>query len=254
MSKTIGELNARVFLDLDLAKEYCDIIDVHRAVTSRLNVRLGFARAGSDTNVRLKTSSEFTPTALQHDITALIGNGTPAWLEMQDTADDFFPVRIVNYSQLADFMNNGIMAAAFWAEDADVNSANEPVQYVSFSYLPTGACRIKYDLDEEKLLVAQVSALPDGIAELIVLEAVNSLIQKKIKPKMAVDLRGNEELRKDYREIVAALDGMFAQNLLEIRDLNALFIDWAFRSRDVQTSFNKPTPSGRNLYGDGINY
>lgn len=253
MSIQLGELNSRIFVDLPLVDEYCSLDDVHRALVRKYNIRLAQSRVGSDKNVLLSTSAEFTPTSVTHNVTALIGKGEPAWIEMQTGTGQYYPIRIINYSQLADYTALGEFACAFWAEDSDVVSI-EPVQYVTFTFQPSAACRIKYDRDNVKAGLGDVVMFPDYVADLIVLETQNELIARKILPKMAIDLRRNEEGRKDVREIKEALNGVYKQNLIDIEDLKRLWEIWAFRSRDAQSSFNKPTPSGRNMYGDGFSY
>lgn len=237
-------------MSLPLADEYCSLDDVHRALISKLNVRLSQSRSGSDKNVLLKTSDTFVPTTVEHNITALVGNGVPAWIEMYDSgAEGYFPIRVVNLSQLAVYYDMGTLACSFWAEDTTALDGTAAVQYVTFTYLPSGRCRIRYDLDFVKDRLAQTSGLPEHVEDLIVKETENALIQQTIKPNLTLDLRGNEELRQDYAAIVKTLDDYYQQNVLDIQPLVKLWEIWAFRSADAQTSFTKPTPSGRGLYG-----
>jgi hypothetical protein len=247
MSQTsLAELCSRILGSLPLADEYCDLPDVHRELVSKLNLRLSQSRSGSDKNVRLKTSDSFTPATVQHNITALIGDGEPAWIETIDDDGNYYPIRVVNLSELIYY--EGSLACAFWAEDTTAETATEPVRYVTFTQVPSAACRIRYDLDFVKDKLAQVSGMPEHTEDLVIKETENALIQKVIKTKLALDLRGNEEVRQDYRAIVDSLDGYYKQNMMDIPGLVALWKIWAFRNPSTQTSFTKPTPSSRNLY------
>lgn len=252
MSVTIAELNSRVYADLPLSEEYADVIDVHRSVVQKLNVRTSFSRSGSDINVLLSTTAEFTPTTRDYDITALIGKGIPAWLECKyndlGVSDTFLQVRIVNLSELGDYRTAGIFAAAFWAEESTV-VGTPATQYVSFTDIPNSPCRIRYDKDGVRQTLADISALPDHVSDLVVKEAENVLIPR-IKVKLAMDMRRNGDLQKSAGIILQTLDGVYQQNMMDIEPLKKLWEIWAFRARNAQTNFNKPTPSSRGLYAD----
>ncbi len=92
--------------------------------------------------------------------------------------------------------------------------------------------------------------LPDNLSELIVLESMNSLIPR-IKNKIAMSMRRDDQLAKFAKPIFDSLGEIYAQNRVDIMPLDAQWKVWAYRGRDSQTSFNKPTPSGSSLYPGG---
>lgn len=247
MSVTIGEINGRVFVELDTLADYLSADDVHRAVVQTLNVRTEFTRS-ADTNRLLATTSEFTPTTLAHNITAEIGLGSPAWIECKNSADDrFYPIRVVSLVELEEYTKRGILAAAFWGDDTGHGSAAAD-QYVQFSFLPPSVCRIRYDRDLVRIGTSGNSLLPDHVADLISKEAQVSLIGRA-KLKLAQDLRRDEATRQDAKLILAMVDDYRATLVnIEIPKLERLWEIWAFRA--VNVPFNNPTPSGRGQYGD----
>lgn len=250
---TIAELNGRVWATLPMVEEYCQIDDVHRAIVGKLNVWTSFARSGSDKKVLLSTTANFTPTTTPYDITALLAGSQPAWIETRNgdsLTDPFYPIRVVPLSQISNYYELGELACAFWAEDTASKNDDQATQYVSFTFPPSQPCRIRFDMSGVKDTIAQIAALPEHIVDLVVKEAENALIKKKIQPGLAIDLRRDEDLRKDAPMILKTLDGFYQQNLLDIKPLLRLWEIWAFRSPDTQTSFQKPTPSMRGMYGD----
>lgn len=249
MSTSISEINDRVYLELEVAAEFLSVDKIHNAVVQRHAVRT--AQAGSSAvNVLLGVTPSFTPTTVDHDISALIGKGIPAWLQYL-VDDDWKPMRIINLNQVADYAMLGVLAAAFHSETSATSSV-EPVQYVTFTELPGTPCRIRFDRDIVRLGIADNILLPDNVSELIVKEAENMLIPR-IKASIDVRCRNDKELRIIARDLKQSLSEIQEQNKLEIKDLMALWRQWAFTDRAAGgTSFNKPTPSSRGQYG--INY
>ncbi len=254
MAVSIAELNSRVFLSLEPAAEFLNLDRIHNAVVQKLNIRTMQTRM-SDINVLIGLSDEFTPTASPHDITALIGKGVPAWIEAKTIVpsgpDWWQQIRVVNLSEINNYQAMGALAAAFYGDET-ASSTAQPTQYVAFSYLPNAVCRIRFDRDGQRTDPDSDMILPDNLAELIVREAQNDLIPS-IKMAMAFRKRNDDELAKIAPDLLAALNEVYMQNEKTIKDLDALWKVWAFRPRDVQTSFNKPTPSGANLYPGGRN-
>jgi hypothetical protein len=247
---TIAELIGRMYLDLPGVESYVHPTDAHRAIVSKLNVYLAFARQGSDLNILLKTSQPFIPADLLVDVSALY-TGTPCWVEMLGPDGGYYPIRSVNLSQIQSYALLGDMACAFWSEESIDGSP--AVNYVQFTFVPNTTCRIRYDQDTALMLLANSIQLPDHVADLVIFEAENSFIPK-LKLKIAMDMRRNEEARQDVGMIMGTLDEIVARNKEDIPQLRRLWEIWAFRDRGTQNDFTKPTPTGRMLYGEGTNF
>ncbi len=140
----------------------------------------------------------------------------------------------------------GRFAASFYGEELD-DDTSQAVQYVAFSYLPGGVCRIRFDRDGERTALNAAILLPDNLSELIVLESQNSIISR-IKFKIAMDMRRDKELQKIAPALMAALGEIYLQNTVDIKPLDAEWRVWAYRDRAAETNFKLPTPSGANLY------
>ncbi len=254
MSVSLGDLDNRVFMGLAAAAEFLALEDVHNATVQRLNARTMQSRT-SDINVLLGTTEEFTPTETPYDVTSLIGKGVPAWVEVKgyivDSIQQWYPVRVVNMNQLNDYQRLGVPAVAFYGEESAGDTA-QPTQYMAWTYLPNNAVRIRFDRDGQRTDLEADMILPDNLAELIVLEAQNSLIPR-IKLAIAMRLRKDEEGRKLAGGLMAALDGIQRQNLVDIVPLDTQWRVWAYRDRAAQTNFNLPTPKGQTLYPGGRN-
>jgi len=245
MSTSISEINDRVYLELEVAAEFLSVDKIHNAVVQRHAVRT--AQAGSSAvNVLLGVTPSFTPTVVDYNVSSLIGKGVPAFLEYQ-VGSDWKPMRIINLNQVADYAILGVLAAAFHSEDS-ASSSVEPVQYLKFTQVPGTACRIRFDRDIVRLGIADNILLPDNVSELIVKEAENMLIPR-IKASIDVRCRNDKDLRVIARDLKQSLSEIQAQNQLEIKDLMALWRQWAFSDRAAESSFNKPTPSSRGQYG-----
>jgi hypothetical protein len=247
---SIAELIGRVYNDLPGVEAFLDVPDVHRAVVDKLNVRTSFARQGSDLNVLLSTSETFVPTDNLYDISALI-TGTPAWAELQAADGQWYPVRCINVSHIADYALMGDMACAFWSEEAPDGSA--PIKYIQFTFVPSQTCRLRYDMDKTLMRLSDYMSLPDNVTDLIVKEAVNQLIPR-VKLKLSLNLRRNEEMRQDLPLILETLEEVKTQNREDLVMLVRLWEIWAFRDRGAQGDFVNPTPSGSMLYGEGFGY
>lgn len=246
MSVIIAEIDSRVLSDLDLPSEWLSIDAVHNAVVQRLNVRTMQERFGN-ANTLLSKSTEFTPTVLQTDITSLVSKGVPAFVEYQ-VNEVFTPMRVVNLAELDDYYRASRMACAFWAEDT-VTVGSEAVQYLQFSILPVTPCRIRYDRDAVKLRMSDKIPSLDSLAELIVLEAENSLIPRA-NTKIAMNFIRNEQERKDGQLIVSLLNGIYEQNVLDMKPLIRLWEVAVWGERGTETDFDRLVPSGRSLYSD----
>lgn len=249
MGTSLAELNDRVYTQLGPAVEFCDLNHIHTAVVQKHSLRTAQSQA-SGVNVLLAVSAQFTPTETTHDITALIAKGVPAWIEHLSEDEVWRPMRIVGLNQLSDYAALGTLAATFYSEDS-ADSSTEPVQYVAFTFLPGGPCRIRFDRDVVRLGMDHNILLPDNVAELITKEAQNTMIPRI---KLAIDMRtrNDEELRRFARDAKQSLSEIHAQNERDIKPLHELWKIWAFRDRRSESSFNKPTPSGRNMYPTGI--
>lgn len=245
---TLADINSRVFAELDAVRDHLELADVHREVVSTLNVRAAMTRAG-DTNTLLSVTPAFSATQLENDISAYIHKGTPAWVELE-TQDGFFEaVRIINYAQLNDYRTAGTFACAFYGLD---NPNEVPAMMLAFTFPPTVPVRVYYDRDTVASGLNDEAALPNHVIDLVITETVNGLIPK-LKLKISTELRRDEAGRQDVQLILNGLDGLMVYNKIEkIPKLEALWNVWAFRSRDAQTSFTKPTPSGRRMYGGGF--
>lgn len=254
MTVSLGQLDSRVFLGLAAAGEYTTLSDIHDVVVQRLNARTMQSRT-SDINVLLGTTAEFTPDSVPYDITSLIGKSVPCWVETKqnlvDGIDWWSSVRIVNQNQFNDYKNMGAFACSFYGDETSSTTA-QPVQYISFTYLPVRPCRIRFDRDDQRTDIDSDIILPDNLSELIVLEAQNSLIPR-IKNMLALGLRRDAEGRQDAALILNTLDGIYAQNMIDIKPLDAQWRVWCFRARDSQTSFNLPVPASEALYVGGRN-
>lgn len=254
MSVTLSELDDRVFMGLAAAAEYLTLTDVHNATVQRLNARTMQSRT-SDINVLLGTSDTFTPTETPYDVTDLIGKGVPAWVEVQgyivNQIEQWYPVRVVNMNQLNDYQRIGMPAVAFYGDETESSTA-QPVQYMAWTYLPTRPCRIRFDRDGQRTALASDIILPDNLSELVVLDAQNSLIPR-VKFAIAMRMRSDEDGRKIAGGLMAALDGIYAQNKVDIEPLHTQWKVWCYRDRAAQTSFNLPTPSSSANYPGGRN-
>lgn len=250
MTVSIAELDSRVFLGLEAVAEYLDLDKIHNAVVQKLNIRTMQSRS-SDLNVLLGLSAEFTPEASPYDITSLIGKGVAAWVETKSTVlngvDWWYPARTISLAQFNDYQRLGMFAVAFHGEEAASDTA-QATQYLSFTYLPSAICRIRFDRDLTRLAMADDILLPDHFADLVVMEAQNVIIPR-LKFKLTMGLRRDEEGRKDAQAILASLTEVYMQNVMDIKPFDAEWQIWSYRSRSVQTSFNKPSPSGRSMYG-----
>lgn len=247
MSTTIAQLNDRVYLELgELAAEFCDLDKIHNAVVQHNSILTAHSRESS-INVLLGVTPSFTPTTTEYNITSLIGKGIPAWIEKQDDDDVWRPMRVVPLVQLADYTAMGMLAAAFYAEDSATGST-DPVQYVAFSFVPSTAVRIRFDRDTVKKNLTENTELPDHVAELMVKRVQNSVIPR-IKAQIVLKSRNDAELRKLSKDLRDTLSEIHAQNEMDMKPLQALWKIWAFKDRGNESSFNKPTPSGRTAYG-----
>lgn len=258
MSVSLAELNSRVFLGLEAAGEYLQLDKIHNYVIQHLNVLTMQSRTSS-VDVLLGVSDEFTPTDVTTNITSLIGKGVPSWIETRyqpmTTTQSFWwaPIRVVPFVQMNDFRTMGSFCCSFYSEELNSPTA-EQVQYVLFSYLPAAVCRIRFQRDIVRQELDAVMLLPDRFGDLVVMKTENSVIPR-VKQALALGLRRDEEGRKDAALILATLSEIYAQNLIDIRPLELEWRNWAYRDRAEQTSFNKPTPGGRGLYGNwGIGY
>lgn len=254
MSVSLGEIDNRVFMGLAAAAEFMTLEDVHNATVQRLNARTMQSRS-SDINVLLGTSETFTPDETPYDVTSLIGKGVPAWVEIQgyivNEIQQWYPIRVVNMNQLNDYQRIGMPAVAFYGDETSSSTA-QPVQYMAWTYLPTRPCRIRFDRDGQRTALESDIILPDNVSELVVLEAQNSLIPR-IKFAIAMRMRSDEEGRKIAGGLASALDGIRAQNEIDMVPLFTQWKIWAYRDRAAQTSFNLPTPAGQALYPGGRN-
>jgi len=248
---TLSELDWRVYEGLEAAQEYLDINAVHNVVIQRLNARTIQSRS-STANVLLTTSDEFTPTSVLYDITSLIGKSVVAFIEtkwtQQSNLEVWRNIRVVPLNQLNDYIAMGALACAFYGEESDT----DVTQYVKFSVIPGGVCRIRYDRDGTREGLDSEILLPDELSELIVLEAQNSLISR-IKLKLSMGLRRDAEGRTDAKMIWEALNDIFVQNLRDAEPLYAQWKLWAFSDRAKEDNFNLPTPRSGILYAAGRN-
>lgn len=253
MSVSLSELDNRVFIGLEAAQEYLHLNDIHNVVVQRLNVLTSQSRT-SDINVLLATSDEFVPDAIPYDITSLIGKSVPKWIECrvditEGVADRWFPVRAVPLSQLSDYARIGALACSFHGEEP-AGDDEQAIQYVSFTYLPPQTCRVRFDRDSQRTALSADILIPDNIAELVVLQAQNSLVPR-VQFKLNMDLRRDKELRPIAGGILASLENIRQQNLVDIEPLYAQWKVWAFRDRQAPTSFNLVTPQSEVLYANG---
>ena len=248
MAVTIAELNSRVILGLGLGfalPDFCSLEEIHNAVVRRLSVRTAWTELGTP-NTAGSMSAEFTPTVVQYDITALIGKGSPLWIELK-VDDRWQPVRVVNQTELSDFYAQGAFACAFYAQDS-ATEGSDLTQYVEFTFIPSAAVRIHYRRDLIRISMVDKSALPDEIAELIVLEAEQTLIPR-IKMKMAMNMNRNEKSRQDLQPVFSAIEGIYMQNVVDIAPLLRLWTVQSFGEKGQAKSFNKPTPRSGGFYG-----
>lgn len=249
---SLAELDSRCFLGLEAAAELMSVNDIHNVVVQRLNSRTMQSRT-SDINVLLGTSDVFTPDATPYDVTTLIGKGVPAWVECKQNVVDevtwWTPVRICNENQLNDYRALGAFACAFYGDEED-SDTEQPTQYLEFTYLPVRECRIRFDRDGQRIALDADIILPDNLAELIVLESQNSLIPR-INAAITTRTRRDADLRQYAKELKADLMGIYAQNLVDIKPLDAQWRVWAFRDRSAQQSFNLPTPRSEDSYPMG---
>ena len=245
----LSELDSRVFLGLEAASEWLSLDDVHNVCVQRLNARMMQARSSS-INVLLGVSDEFTPTASPYDITSLIGKSVPAFLEVrylnQSEIAVWQQVRIVPLNALGDYQAMGVFAASFYGEELN-DDTSQAVQYLAFTFVPGGVCRIRFDREGERIALNAAILLPDNLSELVVLESQNSLISR-IKFNIGMDMRRDKELREIAPALLGALDGIYMQNMMDIKPLNAQWAIWAFKDRAVESNFNLPTPDGSGLY------
>lgn len=246
---TLAELNDRVYMELGAAEEFAALDEIHNAVSQKHNVRVAMSQMSS-VNVLLGVSAEFTPTATTYDVTALIGKGVPSFLEMEGDSSvlspRWSPIRIVNINQLEYYAQMGVMAAAFYGEDAG-DAETEAVQYVQFTSVPGGPCRIRFDKDSQRIALTNNIQLPDNVADLIVKEAQNLLIPR-IKLAITMRIRQDPALKDLAADIKNDLTEIYAQNVVDIEPLKNLWKVWAFRDRANESSFNKPTPNSGAMY------
>lgn len=249
MTVTLAMLDDRVFLGLQPLGEYLTLPEIHSAVVARLNVRTMQSRS-SDINVLLAVTDPFTVDTIPYDVTNLIGKARPAWVEtLSDPIDNFdrwFPVRVVPLAQIGDYIATGMFACAFHGEEPD-NELDQPTQYLTFTYIPGNSVRIRYDRDSQRTELASDILLPDNLAELVVLEAQNSLIPR-LANRIAMGLRRDADGRKDAGLIIGTLNAIRDQNLIDIVPLKKQWEIYVYRDRATETSFDKLTPSGSNLY------
>jgi hypothetical protein len=254
LSVSLGQLDNRVFQELYAASEYLILDDIHNAVVQELNIRTMQSRT-SDINVLLGTSAEFTADVIPYDVTSLIGKAVPCWVETQAIVQNsmtwWYPIRSVNLAQFNDYQRMGTLAAAFHGDETSSDTA-QPVQYLSLTFLTGCPMRIRFDRDSQRIAMDADQIIPDNISELVVLGAQQRLIPR-IKIKLAMRLRNDEVGRAIAPVVMGALDQLYAQNSLDMRPLEAQWRVWAFRDRGANTAFNKPTPSGANLYPGGRN-
>lgn len=247
MSRTFAQLDSKVYQRLGgLPPEWLPLNLVHTMVVQAANIKTLETRI-SDSNIELSTTIAFTPTALIHNITSLIGKSIVAWVE-QDLDGVYYPIEVVGLAQLTDYSNVGRLVCSVWSEAA-TSVGVQPIQYIQFNFVPTSPLRIRFDTETVKESLADVSSLPDDFQDLIVMKAENSCIPR-IKLNASLNLLRSEDRRQDYGAILNALDGIYAQNVIEMRDLEAAWKVWAFREKGLQTPFTKATPTGRSLYGD----
>lgn len=241
MATTFAELNARVLEGLgNPDNDLCSLSEVHSANVSRHNTRASMAKA-SDTNTILSVSANFTPTTVQHNITSLIEKGVPAFLEITRNGR-FVPARVVSYNELYKNQLVGEIVCAFYGNDAGL-------QFVAFNEAPSVVCRIQYDADTQKVLMASVSSIPDTVSDLIVLEAQNHLIPR-IKLKLAQAMSRSEQAKEELQPVFQALSEIYTQNMMELPDLVNLWSIWAFRDKGAQTNIERRHLVGRYMYGD----
>lgn len=251
MGTSFAELNDRVYLELEIVSDFLSVDKIHNAVVQRHNIRVQQSRTSTG-NVLLGVTASFTPTEKKHDITALIGKGVPVAIEcLDEDGTTWLPLRVTNPNYLTDYTHLGVIAVAFSGEETASNTT-EPTQYAEFSLLPGRPCRIKFDRDLVRKYLTDLMLLPDSVAELMIKEAQNSIIPR-LKASIDVQSRNDKELRQIARDLKQSLTEIQQQNLLEIKQLEALWKIWAFKDRSSENSFNKPTPSGRSLYGNSYN-
>lgn len=244
MGTLLAELNTRVLLAFaDMPQEYLLLHEVHDAVVQKHSIRLNLARI-SDINVLLSVSPEFMPNDEPYDITALISNGTPSFVEM-NSADGWQRVNVVNVADIADAKNSGITACAFYGDES-----NGFRQYVQFAFNPSANCRIKFDKSDSPGSIYNTSSLPAHVVDLIVLEAVNQLIPK-IKMRVINNMNRKQQTTKDVQLYFNALDSLVRQNMADIENLEKLWAVWAFRDRGAQNNVQtrRRIITGRDLYG-----
>ncbi len=243
----IAELNSRVLFGLGgLPPEWINLLDIHNAVVQQHSVLLNTARV-SDVNVLLSITGEFSPSDYEpYDITNLIGNGVPSFVELYSSEFGWLPIRAINVVNLPTARIQNEECCAFYGDES-----NGLRQYVQFSFAASESCRIRYDKDSAPFQAENYSALPTHIAEYVVLLAQNSLIPKIKLRAMANAKRSNLDLKK-VQFYSSILDGLYVQNLREIEPLKRLFEVWAFRDKSSQNSAaaKRFTPAGRRLYGE----
>ncbi len=254
MSTSLAELDSRCYLSLAPASEYIDLSMMHNAVVQRLNVRTMQSR-DSSANVLLGTSDEFTPDDVVYDVTALIGKGVPCWIECRQVVQSdivwWQNIRVVSLSQLNDYKMMGAFACAFYGDETASETA-QPIQYVQFTFLPVGVCRIRFDRDSQRIALDSDMVLPDNFADLIVREAQNDVIPA-VQLAIQMDRRRDEGGRESADRIVVALQNLYAQNDKVIREMDALWRVWAYIDRARESNFNNPTPSSPAQYVGGRN-
>lgn len=251
MAVSLSELTSRVFFSLEAAKEFLDISDVLNAVVQKLNARTMQSRS-STANVLLSTTETFTVDNVLYDVTELIGKGVPCFVEtrwtVQSDIEVWQNVRVVPLNQINEYRAMGALACAFYGEESDT----QPTQYLRFTILPGGACRIRYDKDGTRTALDSDIQLPDELSELIVLDAQNSLISR-IKLKLSMGLRRDAEGRTDAKMIWEALNDIRMQNVIDMIPLIKQWEIWAFGDRSKEDNFQKPTPRSGVLYAAGRN-
>lgn len=246
MGSSIGELHGQVWNELGAVGDYFHADEAHRAIVQTVNIRTAFTR-NSSVNVLLAKTDVFEANLVEIDITSKIGFGVPLWIEEQTPINpDFVQMRTINMAAMSEFRKNGIRAAAFWSEEPN-DTSSPVVRMLTFSIIPNTNVRIWFDRDLVSTIDSDLTRLPAHIDDLLVKEAENILIPK-IKLRMGLDLGREEKRVKDVAFIARTLDELYQQNRVEIVKLDKLWQIWAFRARDTETSFNRPTPNSRWLY------
>lgn len=255
MSVSLSELDNRIVMNLPMIADYMTLFDIHNATVQTLNI-LTMQSRSSDINVLLATSDPFSVDSIPYDVTDIIGKATPAWVELRngDAGDGerWFPVRIVPLQQLAEYNAIGAMACAFHGEEPDDNTS-QATQYLSFTFTPGSLVRIRFDRDLERTEMDADILLPDNLSEYCVLRAVQSLIPR-LKNMVALGLRRDTDARVDVQLVMQTLDGIYNQNVIDMKPLRTQHQIWCYGDRSKQTFGQLPTPKSSALYVNGRGY